>query len=111
MYAELFEPAVKKSFAIIEKYASDVGPNGFFFSSGVTFADFAVANMFELLSFIHPKLMSQFVFSKAIMQRVFLLPQLQQYLAGRPTPMLLCSQDVIEEIQRVHEHIKGMSSE
>uniref|UniRef100_A0AC34GDF7 Glutathione S-transferase n=1 Tax=Panagrolaimus sp. ES5 TaxID=591445 RepID=A0AC34GDF7_9BILA len=50
VYKETFEPGVKKYFEMLEKYAS-LGPqDGFFFSSGVTYADFAVANIFELIA-------------------------------------------------------------
>uniref|UniRef100_A0AC34FS56 Glutathione S-transferase n=1 Tax=Panagrolaimus sp. ES5 TaxID=591445 RepID=A0AC34FS56_9BILA len=83
MYKETFEPGVKKYFHMLEKYASQGPRDGFFFSSGVTYADFSVANIVEVIESLHPELLIQYRNIKAITQRVFALPQLQRYLASR----------------------------
>jgi glutathione S-transferase len=84
-YNETFEPAVKKYFAMLEKYASQGPDDGFFFSSGVTYADFAVANIFELVASMHPELLIKYKNVNAITQRVFAIPQLQKYLSSLPS--------------------------
>uniref|UniRef100_A0AC34G332 Glutathione S-transferase n=1 Tax=Panagrolaimus sp. ES5 TaxID=591445 RepID=A0AC34G332_9BILA len=85
VYKETFEPGVKKYFEMLEKYASQGPEDGLFFSSGVTYADFAVANIFQLVAVLHPELLIQYKNVKAIAQRVFSLPQLKTYLASRPS--------------------------
>uniref|UniRef100_A0A914QHB0 glutathione transferase n=1 Tax=Panagrolaimus davidi TaxID=227884 RepID=A0A914QHB0_9BILA len=85
VYTETFEPGVKKYFAMLEKFASQGPQDGFFFSSGVTYADFAAANMFQLVAILHPELLTEYKNVKSISQRVFALPQLQKYLNSRPS--------------------------
>jgi glutathione S-transferase len=84
MFREVFQPSVNKHFATLEKYASQPSTSGFFFDSGVTYADFSVANMVELLNVMHPELMVQFPSILLLTQRVFALPNLQYYLSKRP---------------------------
>jgi glutathione S-transferase len=84
-YNETFLPAIKKYFYYLEKYASQGRPrDGFFFSSGVTYADFSVANIVELIKSLHPDILSEYRNVNAIIQRVFSIPQLQPYLSSRP---------------------------
>jgi glutathione S-transferase len=86
-YTEAFEPNVKKYFQMLEKYACNGPEDGFFFSSGVTYADFSVANIVEVIEYLHPELLIEYKNVKSITQRVFALPQLQRYLASR-LPMI-----------------------
>lgn len=68
---------------MLEKYASQGSRDGFFFSSGVTYADFSVANIVEVIQSLHPELLLPYKNVNGITQRVFALPQLQKYLASR----------------------------
>jgi glutathione S-transferase len=84
LYYVQFVPAVKRYFGILEQYASQPTPDGFFLHSGVSYVDFAAANMFESLNALHPDLLAPYTNIKAIVQRVFALPQLRRYLDRRP---------------------------
>jgi glutathione S-transferase len=84
IYKEVFVPAIKKYFYMLEKYASQGPRDGFFFSSGVTYADFSVSNMVELINSIHPETLLEYRNVNAITQRVLSIPQLQPYLKSRP---------------------------
>uniref|UniRef100_A0A914QWV2 glutathione transferase n=1 Tax=Panagrolaimus davidi TaxID=227884 RepID=A0A914QWV2_9BILA len=100
-YKETFEPGVKKYFGMLEKYASQGPQDGFFFSSGVTYADFAVANMIEVIDNLHPEILFKYKNVKAITQRVFAIPQLQKYLRSR-----LSMKEIMKRTCTVKENLK-----
>ena len=84
MYHETFEPAVKKYFGMMEDYASQGRPNGYFLHSGISYVDFGMSAFYEFLYNLHPELMSKFPNIRAIVHRVYTHPRLQNYIASRP---------------------------
>lgn len=77
-------PAIDRYMPLLEGAASNFTNHGFLFSSGLTFADFAVASFFETLEMLLPEKMAPFKNLKALSKKVFALPQLQNYLNSRP---------------------------
>ena len=70
---------------MLEEYASVPTRDGFVLASGVSYADFAIANAVELVTFLHPELLTQFRNLTMITQKVRALPKLKTYLENRPT--------------------------
>uniref|UniRef100_A0AC34F7W3 GST C-terminal domain-containing protein n=1 Tax=Panagrolaimus sp. ES5 TaxID=591445 RepID=A0AC34F7W3_9BILA len=93
VFNENFKPAVLKYCTILEKHASKSTINGFLFDSGITYADIYVSHMIQALNSVHPELMSLFQNLLFLSQRVFALPQLQNYILTRPQ-----NQDAIFEL-------------
>uniref|UniRef100_A0AC34G9M4 Glutathione S-transferase n=1 Tax=Panagrolaimus sp. ES5 TaxID=591445 RepID=A0AC34G9M4_9BILA len=84
IFYEIYRPAVKQYFTILEEFASKSTRDGFLLSSGISYADFGVANVFEIVNALNPELVIEFTNVKELSQRVFALPQLQYYLNNRP---------------------------
>ena len=83
-FTDIFVPVTKKYMTLLEKYASKASASGFLLDSGVTYADFALANTFDYMKSMHPELFTQYYHIEMITQRVFKLPKLQWHLNHRP---------------------------
>uniref|UniRef100_A0AC35EZU6 Glutathione S-transferase n=1 Tax=Panagrolaimus sp. PS1159 TaxID=55785 RepID=A0AC35EZU6_9BILA len=84
IFHEIYKPAVKQYFTILDEFATKSTRDGFLLPSGIRYADFGVANAFELVNALNPELVIEFTNVKELTQRVFALPQLQYYLNNRP---------------------------
>ncbi|KAE9548931.1 hypothetical protein FO519_007858 [Halicephalobus sp. NKZ332] len=81
-------PAIERYMPIFENLASKKTKSGFLFDGGITFADFGLVNVFEVMEAILPEKMSKFENIKALKERIFALPRLQKYLNERPKTIL-----------------------
>lgn len=73
-------PCRKQNFPIIEQTLKESG-SGFLFSSGITFADFSLAELLKQWEKIEPTIFDGFSLIKEFKNRVFALPQLKEYLS------------------------------
>lgn len=83
LHDEVFKPAMEKYCPILEKLIEESG-SGFFAKSGVSWADFFMANIYETNMEMSPDVMGKFTELKKHMERVYALPQLKEYLDKRP---------------------------
>ena len=72
----------------LESACANNYPHGFIFTSGLTFADFAVANIFEIIENFYPESVASYTNAKKLKEKVFALPQLQEYLKRRPNSIM-----------------------
>ena len=79
---------IQKYMPLLESACSNKYSHGFIFTSGLTFADFAVASIFETLEDFYPESVESYENTKNLKEKVFALPQLQQYLSQRPKSVL-----------------------
>jgi len=61
---------------------------GFFFSSGVTWVDFVVANWFETMNNLHANEWAQWKVLEDYRKRVYALPKIAEYIKTRPTSVM-----------------------
>ncbi|KAI6233738.1 hypothetical protein M3Y99_00889200 [Aphelenchoides fujianensis] len=83
LFANQFEPAIKKFFPLFEKQLKASG-SGFFVKSGSSWADFFVAEGFQSLKNVEPGVIAKWPFALEFLERVHSLPALKEYVAGRP---------------------------
>jgi len=82
---EVYEPGVARILPLYEKLLKESG-SGFFAPSGVTYVDFMVADYFNTFEKrAEPELLKNHPELAAFVKRVHSLPQLQKYIAGRPS--------------------------
>uniref|UniRef100_A0A914DFH0 glutathione transferase n=1 Tax=Acrobeloides nanus TaxID=290746 RepID=A0A914DFH0_9BILA len=82
LYKEEFEPAAAKGLPIFEKYLKESG-NGFYFKSGLTWADFFLSSFWEVLNHLIPDFFEKHPLLKENADKVNALPQIQKYLKER----------------------------
>uniref|UniRef100_A0A914DSG4 glutathione transferase n=1 Tax=Acrobeloides nanus TaxID=290746 RepID=A0A914DSG4_9BILA len=81
-YKEHYLPVAERAFPILKKYLRDAG-NGYLFKGGLTYADFILAEAFDLLAKGVPNFYEDHPEFKNHNQKVYSLPQLQKYLSAR----------------------------
>ncbi|CAD5219451.1 unnamed protein product [Bursaphelenchus xylophilus] len=80
LYKDLLVPTVDKYLPIIQDF---IGQNGFFHQSGISYADFYFVNYFDIFNRMHPEVFKRFGKLLEHTQRIYALPELQDYLAKR----------------------------
>uniref|UniRef100_A0AC35FA69 Glutathione S-transferase n=1 Tax=Panagrolaimus sp. PS1159 TaxID=55785 RepID=A0AC35FA69_9BILA len=84
---DLFVPASKKFFPILQKYIKDTG-NGYLTENGPTWIDFFFAEEFDGLNHLSPGFYDTYPEFKQLNAKIHGLPQLQAYLKSRPQSAL-----------------------
>uniref|UniRef100_A0A914C9B5 glutathione transferase n=1 Tax=Acrobeloides nanus TaxID=290746 RepID=A0A914C9B5_9BILA len=82
LYKEVFEPAAAKALPIFEKHIKEAG-NGFYFKSGLTWADFYLSKFWQTMDRLIPDFFDKHPILKENSDKVNALPQIQKYLKER----------------------------
>ncbi|KAI1711874.1 glutathione S-transferase 1 [Ditylenchus destructor] len=83
LHAEIFVPAIEKSYPIIQKSLKESG-SGFAVKSGLTWVDFVLAEVITTFNGLDPELAKKYPDLAKYVEKVHSVPQIKKYVESRP---------------------------